>query len=297
MNVPAGGPKVDGNIPDIPFKSLVERDEQNHIKPLPMPMEIMALDRNPTVGEPSMYRIKPYLRERRATIDKIAIDNLDMIQQIETGVIDRLDIKKKEQLIALTEMLRPLTSQGPLSTDLRKRDLLTKMQTGMNQKIVKQYQTELLADVKAKAKAAGLEEAPEVTKVLLYNSVDEVMFSYKLLLMDTGKRLANGAAKPAEEYIKIARAHLEPMKLEDKQAELRKTVELRPPPPPDGPPPVVEKRPVEKLDADSLEKRGKLTPEQAKALREKEKKEKEAQEKNEYGEEGKPKDPAPAPKK
>lgn len=246
-NLPGGGPMTD-KAPDIPFKPLgrddkgeLIRDEQGNLRPLPLPMEVMALDRNPTVGEVTIYRLKPYLRERRAATDKIVIDNLDMVQQIDGGVIDRLDIKKKEQLIALTEMLRPLVAQGPLATDMRKRDLLTKMQTAMNQKITKQYQTDLITEVKTKAKAAGMEEAPEITKVLLYNSVDEVMYAYKSLLLDTGRRLLDPDVKHTdEELIAAARKLLEPMSLEERQATLRQTVALRPPPPPDGPPPQVD---------------------------------------------------------
>lgn len=277
--LPGGGPMTD-KAPDIAFKPLgrddkgeLIRDEQGNLRPLPLPLEVMALDRNPTVGEPTMYRIKPYLRERKAAIEKTTIDNLDMIQQIDGGVIDRLDIKKKEQLIALTEMLRPLVSQGPLATDLRKRDLLTKMQTAMNQKITKQYQTDLITEVKTKAKAAGIEEAPEVTKVLLYNSVDEVMFAYKSLLLETGKRLLESDAKHTDqELIAAAKKHLEPMKLEERQEVLRKTIELRPPPPPDGPPPEV-KNPVtiKELTEEEALKRG-YTPEQLQEIRERNKK-------------------------
>lgn len=265
--LPGGGPMVDGQVPNIPFERLAVRDENGALKPLPMPMEIMALDRNPTVGDVTMYRLKPYLRERKVAMENIAINNLDMIQQIEGGVIDRLDIRKKEELIALTEMLRPLTAPGPLATDLRKRDLLTKMQTGMNQKITKQYQTELIADIKTKAKSSGADEATEVTKVLLYNSLDEVMYSYKVLLLETGKRLAGGPRKD-EEYLALAKKHLEPMSRESRQAELRKTMALRPPPTPDGPPPEKPKGGVRAMTEQELKeysekiKRGEKPPPQ-----------------------------------
>lgn len=276
-NLPGGGPMQD-QAPSIPFKPLgrddkgeLIRDEKGNMRPLPLPMEVMALDRNPTVGDVTMYRLKPYLRERKAAVEKTTIDNLDMIQQIDGGVIDRLDIKKKEQLIALTEMLRPLVAQGPLATDLRKRDLLTKMQTAMNQKITKQYQTDLITEVKTKAKEAGQEEAPEVTKVLLYNSVDEVMYAYRSLLLETGKRLLSTDAKHTEQELMAAgRKHLEPLKLEERQAELRKTVELRPPPPPDGPPPKDSKDKIRILNEEELRAKG-YTPEKIKEMKEKRK--------------------------
>lgn len=271
-NLPAGGPMTD-QAPSIPFKPLARddkgeliRDEQGNLRPLPMPIELMALDRNPTVGDVTLYRLKPYLRERKATVEKNVIDNLDMVQQIDGGVIDRLDIRKKEELIALTELLRPLVSQGPLATDLRKRDLLTKMQTAMNQKIAKQYQTDLITEVKTKAKAAGIEEAPEVTKVLLYNSIDEVMYAYRTLLMETGKRTLSEGKHSDEEYLAAGRKVLEPLGLQQRQEELRKTIAMRPPPPPDGPPPEV--KPVARiLDEAELAKRG-YTPEKIKEIKE-----------------------------
>lgn len=243
-SLPAGGPMTE-KAPDIPFQPLARdengeliRDEKGNLRPLPLPIEIMALDRNPTVGEITMHRLKPFLRERKAQMEKVAIDNLDMVQQIDAGVFERVDIKKKEELIALTEMLRPLIAPGALSMNLQKRDLLTKIQTATNQKITKQYQTDVVAEIKAKAKAAGADEAAETTKILLYNSVDEVMFAYRVLLMETGRRLAATGDKHSDaEYLEMGRKHLEPLKLEERQAELRKTIELRPPPPPDGPEP------------------------------------------------------------
>lgn len=215
-------------VNNIPFEPLGTRGEDGKLLPLPMPIEVMALERNPTVGEAAMPRLKPYLRERKATMEKVAIDNLDMVQQIEGGAIDRLDVRKKEELMGLTEMLRPLRASGSLTTDLRKRELLSKMQGDVNQRITKRYQTDLIADTKARAKASGADEATEVTKVLLYSSLDEVMYVYKGLLVETGKRVGGGGKKD-EEYLAIAKKHLEPMDREARQAELRKTVEMRPP--------------------------------------------------------------------
>lgn len=253
---PAEGPAIN----NIPFEPLGERDKDGKLLPLAGPTEILALERNPTIGEATAQRLKPYLRERRATIEKVVIDNLDMVQQIESGAVERLDARKKDELMALTQMLRPLTGRGSMTADLRNRDLLTQVQAGVNQRITKRYQTDLIADAKARAKASGADEATEVTRALLGNNLDEVMFAYKGLLVETGKRLG-GEGKKDEEYVALAKKHLEPMAREARQAELRKTVEMRPAAAPDEKPPTGGDLPP-----------GRLSEEEIRAMQERQKK-------------------------
>src|SRR5215813_2355614 len=79
-------------VPNPVFKTLVERDAEGNVLPLREPIEWAALRNNPLITPGDRARIEPALQERRRIFDRIVIENLDLAEQIDAGLFEKIDL-------------------------------------------------------------------------------------------------------------------------------------------------------------------------------------------------------------
>lgn len=170
--------------PDMKFESIVKRDAQGKLIRLAEPVDVAALRNNPALKPGFMTEIADVLAERKAAFRRVAIDNLDIVEQIDTGAIDKADLSSKAGITALVNLLKPLTGKSVperLTRDLVEKEKITPEQGALNSKIMKEYQDALLPQ------APGKDATPEQRSAfshqtigaIQYQNVSEVMLSFE----------------------------------------------------------------------------------------------------------------------
>jgi hypothetical protein len=165
-----------------PFKTLVHRDADGKLIPLREPIEWAALRNNPLITPDEMSRIGPVLEERRRTIDRIVIDNLDVAEQIDGGFFEKIDLANNQAFQQLLNVSKPLRPDDllPMSRALMSRGLLTYDQESLNNKIAQEYK---LAAIPSLGPDAGPEQraghARRSLALLYKEGLDEPLFELR----------------------------------------------------------------------------------------------------------------------
>lgn len=242
---------------NIGFESLVQRDANGNIIPLEVPVEWAAFEKNPINREMTKAMAEPYLRERRARFETLVIDNIDIVERLDSGIIEQFDPSDRSRLSEMVQLVKPFQGMGTLTRELEKRRMLNGTQAAVSQRMVNDYTRQLTADRRKQAglpEASGPGEKPAaggqgadgvsiMARLMLETAIAEPLHFYRLMLVETGGRLSELGvpAEAAEAYAKattdaqkaeaVKRA-MASMSLEQKREFLRKSLSLRPPPPP-----------------------------------------------------------------
>lgn len=179
-------------LPSLPYKSLAEKGADGKLAPLTEPIYIAALRVNPTVTDDERTKIEPYLKTRREAYEQIAIDNIDFLQEIDGGLIEKLNMADSNDAKKV-QKIRALAGKGTLSAALRDAKLLSDVQIKFGDKIVKERNEAEIAELKA---AAGGKEgdkkaaADVVTPHLLRQAVSESLLARRGLYLELANNLA-----------------------------------------------------------------------------------------------------------
>lgn len=135
------------SIPKVDYKPLAEKGADGKIAPLTdTPQRLSLLEvHNPFIKGEDRAKVDEYLAKRDHRMETVAVDNLDVIEQIESGVIDTLEFAAKESqgqafrnARALTDPINPF---GDLISDMARRQVLNDVQSAMSDKLVNEYRT------------------------------------------------------------------------------------------------------------------------------------------------------------
>ncbi len=179
-------------LPSLPYKSLAEKGTDGKLVPLTEPIYIAALRVNPTVTDDERKKIDPYLVTRRESYEQIAIDNIDFLQEIDNGLIEKLNMTDSNDAKKV-QKIRALAGKGTLSAALRDAKLLTETQIRFGDKIVKERNEAEIAELKA---AAGGKEgdkkaaADVVTPHLMRQAVSESLLARRGLYLELANNLS-----------------------------------------------------------------------------------------------------------
>jgi hypothetical protein len=188
---PARAKPVPVTLPDLPYQSLVKRDAAGVLGALGEPIDLAALRVNPMLKPESWENIRPVLSERRATFRRAIIDHLDIVEEVDGGLIDRADYGNKEGITTIVNRLHPLTPKsvpGALTQDLVERKLLSPEEAGFSRKIMKEYQDATYPpDDKDPAKRT--ERNRKIVRIIQRASVDEPMQHYYDLAAEVATNL------------------------------------------------------------------------------------------------------------
>lgn len=179
-------------LPNLPYKSLAEKGADGKLTPLTEPIYVAALRVNPTVTDDERSKIEPYLKTRHESYEQIAIDNIDFLQEIDGGLIEKLNMADPNDAKKV-QKIRALAGKGTLSAALRDAKLLTDVQIKFGDKIVKERNEAEIAELKA---AAGGKEgdkkaaADVVTPHLMRQAVSESLMARRGLYLELANNLA-----------------------------------------------------------------------------------------------------------
>lgn len=183
-----GGQRIDSIPTHLPYPKLAQKGEDDRIVRLKDLPDVVALRANPTVGPGSVEAIMPVIYGRRARFEMLAIENLDLLWKLRDGAIENLDMTDLAALSSVAEMIKPLVGRTTLSEELTNRGILSRMQGGMNDHIVREYKQAISEEIQARE---GVDGMMEFMRFILEDSIHEADIAYYGLMAELR---ANGAA-------------------------------------------------------------------------------------------------------
>lgn len=239
------------DLPPMEYTSLVERDEAGAVRPLGEVVDLAALRRNPTLPKDFVTGLDEYLKARKATFERLAIDNLDIVEKVEAGHFDRVDFNDRQAMIDSVVMIRPLTGEAvpkPITEDLVAKQKLDPAQAGWNKKIIREYQKSLYPFIAADAPPEERrQKTARMAATVTRQGIDETMLAARDLYAEAAGRLAQvaeglpaeaaaGLREAAREYradmppdqkVKVFRNATAGLTTDQRREVLRKAVALR----------------------------------------------------------------------
>ncbi len=193
----------------------------------------VALERNPYIGESKNDGINAVRFERLARMERQVIENIDLLTQLNTGMIDEIRLADIDDLQKVAQMIQPLIADPSLSYELKERGLLTRIQSEATSGIVKQYQGAINAELKERYPDDNLDH---FMRFIMNESIKEARLAYSGLLEEGAGKMSllrgelSGRAAEALKGVgntEQLRTALAKLSLEDQQGVLRAIIALR----------------------------------------------------------------------
>lgn len=185
--------------PDVQYNPITMRDNDGSLIPLTEPPEYVAMAHNPMINLLVMVRIAPHFYPRRLAIEQLIINNLDVMREIEGGLIDGMrmadedgmrDASAKVSLFTSNEKVEPY-----LSTELEKAGVMGHKIGLLTAKIRGEYENDLTKEaMSAKTSPDGATGMDQMMQSVLRMSIAEHEYFYNRLMMDAADQL--GAVLP-----------------------------------------------------------------------------------------------------
>ena len=170
------------NLPiNVPYPKLAQKGPDGRILRLRQLPDIAAMRSNPNIGPKSVDKIMPIVYSRRYRMELKIIDNLDLYWKLTGGFLDNMNMSDITQMTQAAEMIKPLIGETTLSQELMNRNILTRVQGGMNQYIVREYKKAITDEIQVLEGDKGLEE---VMRFILEDSLHETKNTYNAMLAE-----------------------------------------------------------------------------------------------------------------
>lgn len=206
----SGGKRGTGDIAslptDVPYPKLAQRGEDGRIIRLRQLPDIAAMRSNPNIGPSTVDKIMPIIYSRRYRLEIMVTDNLDLYWELTGGLIDNMNMSDINQMGRIAEMLKPLVPETTLSQQLLNMGVLSRVQGGMNQYIVREYKKAVTDEIQVLDADNGLEE---VMRFVLDDSIHEARIAYNGMLAESISKIgqlvqdAGATSDAAQELTKI----------------------------------------------------------------------------------------------
>lgn len=203
--------------PSVDFDPIAVPGPDGRIIRIEEPLEYAALAHNPLVGFASLARMAPAVYERRGNIERLVVEKLDVLEQLEPGgLIDTVrlggdQIEAAGNLTKVMTAIQAINSDGLFVQYLERRGLLGRQAVALNQRIQNDYQSKVIAEIQATPQGEGGAEPMDLlTRQALYDSVSEVMYWRKRLFLETADNL--DLALSGLDLSADARAAIEPLR-------------------------------------------------------------------------------------
>ncbi|MCX5691345.1 MAG: hypothetical protein NTV94_16410 [Planctomycetota bacterium] len=218
-------------IPNVPFKEW-EKDASGNVLPLTEPLELASLRRNPLVTSDTMAKIDAYYPDRRKAMERIVIENLDLVEWIDGGLFEQTNFNDKGQVGQVVATTKPLTTPS-LATELKNRQIIDDKAFGVNSRITTAYTKAGMPARKEGASAEELKKTNMASMGAIYKQgFVEHLWTYNELLVSASKDFGAKAGASKAEQAAAAKAGLSKMTLDERKAALRKisgyTAEAKP---------------------------------------------------------------------
>jgi hypothetical protein len=173
--------RIDQLPTNIPYPKLAQVGADGRIIRLKELPDVLALRANPTVGPKSVDAIMPVIYGRRARFEMLVIDNLDLLWNLQDGAIETLNMNDLNELSRVAEMIKPLVGKTTLSEELLNRGILSRVQGGMNEHIVREYKQAISDEIQVQEGTDGM---MEFMRFILRDSIQEAEIAYYGLLAE-----------------------------------------------------------------------------------------------------------------
>jgi hypothetical protein len=212
-------------IADVKFESLVKRDKDGKLIRIKEPVELAALRNNPWVSKEMWNSINTVMADRQRHIDRIVVDNLDLVEKVEDGAIDQLNIGEPVTLKTVMDIITPLTPP-PIIGALKDANALTPDQARLNDKIAREYTA---AEFNDPSMGDSTKDPNGVSRKMIKEALQDTMDSYHRQLASAGAnfdRLASKVSLTKDEESKLAkpRADLRAAKADEQRTAAMKEV-------------------------------------------------------------------------
>lgn len=137
--------KVGSDLPKIPYPQLwefcgTEDPDVDEMCTFDDNLHYVAMRPNPTISPGMVPEIQKVIVARRARLEQMVIDHLDVAIDVDGGLIEKVSITDPEALSELLETIQPLTAPTNLTQELENRGIITKTMARFNNKIIGDYQ-------------------------------------------------------------------------------------------------------------------------------------------------------------
>lgn len=166
---------------NVPYPKLAQPGQDGRIRRLRQLPDIAALRSNPNVGPKSVENIMPLIYLRRYKMETAVIDNLDLYWELTGGLIANMNMGNINEMGRVADMMKPLVPEVTLSQDLLNRQILTRVQGGMNKYIVNEYKKAITDEIQVLDGEEGLQE---VMRFVLEDSLHEAQLAYQGMLVE-----------------------------------------------------------------------------------------------------------------
>lgn len=242
------------NLPQLDHKPIVNKGPDGKVIRLTRPIQEVALECNAAIDDATRETITAYLPHRRAEIDRIVVENIDIVERIDSGELERLEHRDAREMIRqLSELTKPLRAEKDFSVLLKDNGYITLEMYRYTQQIMQQYAVAVRNEMmEALPKDATSEQKALTLGVTSFKDrIDEALLAYPKILVEAAGsldktlpavKLDDVVRKSAEAAAKeVAAASDAPSKeagmrkllallpIEQRRELLRKTLELRPP--------------------------------------------------------------------
>lgn len=209
-------------IPNLPFKEW-EKDASGNLLPLTEPLELAALRRNPLVTPDTMMKIEAYVPDRRKSMERVVIENLDLVERIDQGLFEQANFNDKKSVGEVVTTTKPLTTPS-FASELKNRQIIDDKAFGLNSRITTAYTK---ASMPAKKDGMSPDDVKKATMqsmgAIYKQGFIEHLWTYNELIDAASKQMPGiKADSPRAERLAAAKAAMAKMSLEDRKAALRK---------------------------------------------------------------------------
>ena len=167
----------------------------------PQWVDVAAMTVNTTLRADQREAIEAGVREWLATVQKLVIENPDLVLEAAQGLFAEIDIDDRARLAYASEVMKGLATTGNLTSYLTTQGILTNEQGEFNRQIVQQY-------TRARSEALAqqvMAEAPEdqqrqmqllVARTTMANLTDDAVRMFRSVAV-RGAPMAQAAAEDA----------------------------------------------------------------------------------------------------
>lgn len=175
--------------PDVAFEPITRRDESGRIVPLEAPPEYVAMAHNPLIDLRTLARIAPGLYERRLEVERLVAENVDLLMQVEQGMIERTRMADEDSLRESTAALAIFTDNPgvapSLYNDLVMAGLLSPDLALLTQKILQQHQQEVTQSAMSDpVSGEGMTPLDQMMHRVIRMSIAEFEYYFRRLMLD-----------------------------------------------------------------------------------------------------------------
>lgn len=181
-------------LPDLEYTSLITKSSDGKIIPLTEPVDVAALKANPMLTDEDRAAMAGYLKERKEAYEKVVIDNIEILEQIENGLLESTDWSSRESfspVVQATKPLMPPNAPKAVTVELEQRQLMNIQQKAFNAKIAKEYR-DAFALPRPGAGASPDEVKDHQRRVIaaaMRDALDEPLQTYAGLMRETAPRV------------------------------------------------------------------------------------------------------------